>query len=956
MIQLKYTCILFFLVNGFTFASPTLMVNEGEIMISGCLDQNAINYNPLATVQEEDEWGNALCTYLSCNDAPYDGCMYTEAYSPWYEWFTPTDCSNFGGTPCFLALPCDSCAYNEVCNGSVCEQISTVSSDLPVVYINTENQELINSTDVYVLGTVTVESGFSVKGDSLLSGLDSLSMKIRGRGNSTWVTHPKKPYQMKLDDKAEFLGMPNDKKWLFLAEHSDKTMLRNAIALEMGYASTLDWTPLGEFAEVYINGLYNGTYFITQKVEEKSNRVDIGNEGFLLEIDQLERLDEDDHYVSSNQFPVINVKEPNINDIIEDDGIFSADSTLAVIDNFINEFENVLFNPIFTDPINGYAKYIDVESFIDWFLINEISKNVDSKSYSSIYFNVILDGANNGKIKMGPLWDFDLSFGNNDYSDCEFTDGWWVRNNPWISRLFQDPVFQNQVKVRFDEHFYARKDTLLNAITNFSNTLLPSAVENDITWAPYLGTYVWPNPFQADVSSGNSGQQGYTEAVTYMKDWYSQRMEWLRINLGTSSALLGCLDANAINYNPNATAQAQDQWNNALCTYASCNDVPTDGCMYTNAFAAFNTNFNADDCSSYAGTPCLDVPEPPTTSQELNLPEGWSMFSTYMLAENMSLEAVLEPIVENVVIVKDYLGAAYLPEYNFNTIGAVELGLAYFIKLTNAEDLSIQGTYQNPEEYAIALNQGWSLLGYLRLEPADAAAVLADVHNSSTVIVAKDYSGNAYLPEWEFNNIGDFEPGQGYHLKLSNEGTLSYLSNDDFYRTSMIEPLENNLAHFPKAPIQANNMTFVIEDHSWDIVPQEGAEIAAYDRSGSLVGSAIYTSPVSVLTVWGDDELTAPKDGLENAELSSFKVWSNHQTHTFEIVKWDQGSAYYSVNAINVASSIVTNNPRVILTAKQPIWLKTVNMLGQEVSLADSFKGQVLFKIFSNGTVQKIVK
>ena len=71
---------------------------------------------------------------------------------------------------------------------------------------------------------------------------------------------------------------------------------------------------------------------------------------------------------------------------------------------------------------------------------------------------------------MGPLWDFDLSFGNNDYSECEFTDGWWVRNNPWISRLFQDPVFQNQVKERFDEHFYARKDTLLNTITNFSNS------------------------------------------------------------------------------------------------------------------------------------------------------------------------------------------------------------------------------------------------------------------------------------------------------------------------------------------------------------------------------------------------------------------------------------------------------------------------------------------------------
>ena len=111
-------------------------------------------------------------------------------------------------------------------------------------------------------------------------------MKIRGRGNSTWGLHPKKPFQMKLSDKAEFLGMPKDKKWLFLAEYSDKTMLRNKISFEMGYISNLDWTPQGRFAEVYINDQYNGTYNITQKVEESDNRVVLGDTGYLLELDQ----------------------------------------------------------------------------------------------------------------------------------------------------------------------------------------------------------------------------------------------------------------------------------------------------------------------------------------------------------------------------------------------------------------------------------------------------------------------------------------------------------------------------------------------------------------------------------------------------------------------------------------------------------------------------------------------
>ena len=130
---------------------------------------------------------------------------------------------------------------------------------LPIIYLNTENNSEIASKDEYINGNIRVVGGRN------FPSLELMDMEIRGRGNSTWE-HPKKPYQMKLDSKQEFLGMAEDKKWLFLAEYSDKTMLRNRLwHLSSGYLSSLAWTPDSEFAEVYLNGLYNGTYHISAK-------------------------------------------------------------------------------------------------------------------------------------------------------------------------------------------------------------------------------------------------------------------------------------------------------------------------------------------------------------------------------------------------------------------------------------------------------------------------------------------------------------------------------------------------------------------------------------------------------------------------------------------------------------------------------------------------------------------
>jgi len=366
---------------------------------------------------------------------------------------------------------------------------------LPIFKITTDGGVDITSKDEYVYGNATFFGGSNYENGSG-------DMKIRGRGHSTWGIHPKKPYQLKFDEKTEVFGMPADKKWIFLAEHSDKTLMRNSLAFEMGYISNLDWTPQCVYSEVFINEEYNGTYNICQKVETGSDRVDIGDEGYLLEIDTPDHLDPDDIFFNSTIF-TIQVKEPEIS---------NGSAEYNYIKDHVIEFENVLYSSIFKDPNYGYRSYIDVSSVIDWYLINEIAKNVDAKDYSSMYFSHIPGE----KIKMGPLWDFDLGFGNVNYADSQYPEGFWVKDHAWISRLFEDPYFVNEVKERY-KFFIGNESYFLELIDEKTEYLRWAQQENDNRWDVF-GNYIWPNPVVYDT---------HIEEVHHLKEWLVTRMRWL---------------------------------------------------------------------------------------------------------------------------------------------------------------------------------------------------------------------------------------------------------------------------------------------------------------------------------------------------------------------------------------------------------------------------------------------
>ena len=401
-------------------------------------------------------------------------------------------------------------------------------------------------------------------------------------------------------------------------------------------------------------------------------------------------------------------------------------------------------------------------------------------------------------------------------------------------------------------------------------------------------------------------------------------------------------------------------------------DLTTDGTdqawEYLDSWA-----YKVDTAWTYGAINCTDGSETTTTSdciypicgtsssdptsQLIDIPLGWSIFSTYIIPADANVISVLAPIVADIVIAKDYLGSAYLPEWDFNGIGDLTVGQAYQVKTTSATALELLGSYAVPENNPIAITAGWNMIGYLRTEPANAQSVFATINSTGNLIIAKDYLGSAYLPEWDFNGIGDMKAGEGYQIKVLTEDVIQYLSNEESYRFASLDVIENRVSRFETAVPTDNNMTIVIQDSSWDLRPSAGAEIAAYDQTGKLVGSAVYTSPVTVLTVWGDDLTTLSKDGLTDSEEVSFYVWDTNEIRDVKVSAWSQGASSYQINEINVVSSIQNTPSNTALNTSPKTLVKVIDVLGKEVSVnSNEAQGILLFKIFSDGSVEKFIK
>lgn len=381
-----------------------------------------------------------------------------------------------------------------------------VRHNLAVLRITTDNDAPILSKETYLNGQINLTP--NAPGQSLIVA----GMQIRGRGNSTWDLMPKKPYRLKLNGKASLLGMPSSRDWVLLANYSDKTLLRNSIAMDLGESMGMPWTPRGAFVEVYHGARYLGAYLLSQNIKVASDRVaidELGEDdegpdeitgGYLLEVDF--RQDGHTMFTASENLPIVfqDPEEP-------------TPAQEAYIKGYVDQLESALNSADFADPVTGYAAYIDVDSFVRWYLVNELFRNRDANMWSSCW----MYKPRGGKLHMGPLWDFDISAGNINYDDAFLTAGWWVRDAPWFSRLFQDPAFVARVREVWNEIRAAQLPEMFESIAARSALLQQAQLNNFQRW-PILETYVWPN---------NRIPGSYAGEVEYLVSWLTERAEWM---------------------------------------------------------------------------------------------------------------------------------------------------------------------------------------------------------------------------------------------------------------------------------------------------------------------------------------------------------------------------------------------------------------------------------------------
>ena len=383
-------------------------------------------------------------------------------------------------------------------------------SGLPVTIINTPNNQDINSKEEYIDNTL-----ISIFQTDIIDEFCEI-MNIKGRGNSTWE-QPKKPYAVKFNKKKSLLDFPEDKSWVLLANYLDPTLIRNDLALYLGEEYTdLAWTPHYAQVDLVLNGEYKGIYQLGEKIKIAKKRVNVGDDGFLFEIDARAPSEEDSRYftVTHIEQPV-NIKDPEV-EYDDDDFVYARD--------YVNLAISTLFSESFIDEEEGWRKYMDMDSFIDWYLINEISKNADSRFISSCYMNL----KRGGKLKMGPIWDFDIAFGNYPFLDAETqavmnaTSGYRVKKTELYSRLFEDPAFVLRLKEKFD-NIYTQKDQILGHIDQKAAILSPKMSEENRLWGRLGPTS----------SSKETVEAAYAEKISDLKTWLSNRLEWLKSEFDT---------------------------------------------------------------------------------------------------------------------------------------------------------------------------------------------------------------------------------------------------------------------------------------------------------------------------------------------------------------------------------------------------------------------------------------
>ena len=380
---------------------------------------------------------------------------------------------------------------------------------ISIIEINTAGGAQIVSKEDYLTASYTL---YTYKNGAYTTLSDST--EIKGRGNSTW-NWPKKPFRLKLKTAKSLLSMPSNRHWALLANFSDKTLSRNKVAMDLGGFWGLPYNPRSDVVELVVNGWHWGSYQLIEVPKVATDRINITainsksgtpSGGVIFELDG--RLGEQ-YSFWTNQYQPITIKDP---DDLNTSNPSIASQHLSYLSNIFRNAEDVLFSDNFTDPINGYPKYIDTSSVYNWYLTQEIFKNIDLSRYSVFFYN---DPKNNNKITFGPLWDFDMSSG-------VLEDPYGIRGteNLWISRMYEDPAFLNAVKKKWISKRTGLLQFITRKINDNARKLHYSQQTNFNFWNQFYGVI-------SDEYTTFHQERSYDDDIFHFKKWMNQRVTWL---------------------------------------------------------------------------------------------------------------------------------------------------------------------------------------------------------------------------------------------------------------------------------------------------------------------------------------------------------------------------------------------------------------------------------------------
>jgi hypothetical protein len=428
----------------------------------------------------------------------------------------------------FKSLECAKKQLSFLCKGRSNDFKSTLNvkkqtdffteSELPIFKINTHKLPIPDEPKIKA--SLNIINNFNKK-NTLSDSSAFHSIKIERRGHTS-QTFAKKSYSFNLYEENDrkipksLLSLPASKKWVLYGPYADKSLIRNALTYSL-YTQMGNYAPRTQFIELVINDNYRGIYLLTEKIQIGPNHLAIqklttdstlSKGGYLLEID---RNNWKSDFPPDNDTSAIPVSY----DVYDPKKI--TPNQEKIIKEQYNSFEQHLYEK------DSMYNYLDLQSFIDYLIITEVSKNIDGYRLSTFLYN---EDINNSipKFHIGPIWDYNFSFGLTDYHEGFNPEGYVYNLDNyvpfWWNILLQDSIFSVQLSNRY---FELRKTVLSNhninsAIDSLSASCKSSSALNFKKWDVLNSTEFWPNYYLG---------KSYNDEINYLKTWINKRLQFL---------------------------------------------------------------------------------------------------------------------------------------------------------------------------------------------------------------------------------------------------------------------------------------------------------------------------------------------------------------------------------------------------------------------------------------------